>query len=110
MTTQAQIDKAKVFCARLAHVPKVLKAQVDDWDNQGSFNIFVWPAATANVHPHYNAGTLYGIVSRLQTIARLDGIIWEWHDSPIREYETISGRKYFKGWNKDAYKISIRVL
>jgi len=111
MTTQAQIDLARQVAKDIEALSEIREARVDDWDDWGGFNLFVYPKGDCRSGMIYFDVPLQGILARIKSRIKHDGAFFEWAESPKREYARFSSEKkgYFNGYDRNNYKISIRV-
>jgi hypothetical protein len=112
ITTEAQREKAAAIAAEMSTLPAVEAAQVDDWDDFGSFNFFVRlktvePTSSLIKFPVH----LQSIILKLKAIVGKHGAVWQWHQPPQRLYGWAGRgkRKYWNGYDTNSYKLSVRV-
>lgn len=112
MTTQTQINSAKLLAKSIESIPGVESATVDDWGNYGSFAIFIYLKVKHSEGSYTRRfrfeHPLKGIINRARAMTTRLGGIWEWHEPPVPRYSIIDYHSYYEGHDRDNYKISVR--
>jgi len=107
MTTEQQKAQVQAALDQMAFCdPRIKSAHMDDWDDNGGFNIFIH---LNMVNVQNMRAKLRGLIPMLQRIARVHNLRWEFHDSPRGQYVKSFHRHYFQGYDRDNYKIGVRV-
>jgi hypothetical protein len=116
VTTQLQIELARKIAEEIAKMVKGIRStSVDDWDDNGSFNLFAFlkcrdnPLTTAGGQYLFQLEDLRGLLTRIKTIIKTLGAEFEWAEPPRQCYHQMDGRKFFEGYDRDNYKLSIRI-
>lgn len=105
MTTELQIEEARKFAGSLLNINGVSTSIVDDWDNYGGFNVFVYLTMSNGRMPK-------GVGLRKITNAirkRMKGYNACIKQVPVRQYENSFGQYYFTGYDYDYVLIDLRV-
>lgn len=116
MTNQSQIELARKVAEEIAKMVKGIRStSVDDWDDNGSFNLFAFlkcrhnPLTATGGQYLFQFEELRGILTRIKTVIKTLGAEFERAESPRPCYHQVDGRKFFEGYDRDNYKLSIRI-
>lgn len=105
MTTELQIGEARKFAGSLLDIKGVSTSIVDDWDNYGGFNIFVYLTMSKGKMP--KDISLRKITNAIRKKMKLyNACILQ---VPIRQYEKSFGQYYFIRYDYDYVKIDLRI-
>jgi hypothetical protein len=111
VTSSKQRQTAEEIVKEIAGLPGVADATVDDFDDAGGFSLFARLTTIGTQFIQFTV-PLAGLIPKFKAIAKKHGAAWEWHQPPLRQYSYAGPRhkKYWDGYDTDAYKVSIRIL
>jgi hypothetical protein len=108
MTTATQVKQAEALAEKLRELPYVGFAKVDDFDDNGSFAIFVGLVShEAGCGTFRFTAPLHGHISRMKAVVKAMGGRWEWHEAPRPLYDRQYGECFFQGYDTGSYKLSV---
>ena len=129
MINQIQVDMANVLAERFAKIPGVKTAKVDDWSDEGYFAIFVEMKGTwtGGCHSRFiPAGETLALTRRggdrkavrtiglkirsiLTSAKKADEVFSFETWAPEGQYRMSYGYNNFDGYDRDSFKINVRI-
>ena len=118
MTTQFQIDEAEKIATELHETiiktgVQLSQTHVDDWDDEGSFRLFITFKTTHSSGPHNfhfiaNLRKIGWIIKQILKKHRL--AIIQFVEMPQRRYRNNNGKKFFNGYENNYKIMDIRII